>query len=103
MNQSDLIKFAAATNGEIYDPEFNGGTWMYQIEETHETFDDFVEASNRDWNESTKEKFGEIAGFKFMAFFEMQTRKGSPRQSLSIVDFANTRVAIRGCDLADYA
>ena len=103
MNQPDLMKFAAATNGEIYDPELNAGTWMYQIEETHETFDDFVDASNNDWSESTKEKFGEIAGFKFISFFEMQTRKGAPRQSLSIIDFVNTRVAIRGCDLERYA
>ena len=102
MNPSDLIKFAAATNGEIYDPEFNGGTWMYQTEETHETFDDFVDASNKDWNESTKEKFGEIAGFKFLAFFEMQPRKGAPRKSISIVDFGNTRIAIWGCDLTEY-
>ena len=102
MDQYDLIKFAAATNGEIYDPELNGGTWMYQAEETHETFEDFVEASNKDWNESTKEKFGEIAGFKFIAFFEMQARKGAPRQSLSVVDFVNTRVVIKGCDITEY-
>ena len=103
MNQSDLLKFAAATNGEIYDPDLNGGTWMYQIEETHETFEDFVEASNKDWNESTKEKFGEIAGLKFLAFLEMQPRKGAPRKSISIVDFGNTRVVIWGCDLSNFS
>ena len=102
MDQYALIKFAAATNGEIYDTELNGGTWMYQIEETHETFDDFVDASNNDWAESTKEKYGEIAGFKFISFLEMQAKKGAPRKSISIVDFGNTRVAIWGCDLAEY-
>ena len=102
MNQADLIKFAAATNGEIFDPDFNGGTWMYGFAETHETFEDFVESSNKNWSESSKEKFGKIGGFNFLAFSEMQVTKGAIRQSLSIVDFGDIRVVIRGCDLTLY-
>ena len=102
IDQYDLIKFAAATNNEIYDQEYKNGEWMYYTTETHETFDNFVDSSDKYWNESTKAKFGEIAGFKFLAFSEMQIKKGAPRHSLSIVDFGDIRVAIRGCDLSDF-
>ena len=99
MNEA-LNKFAAATNNELFDAEYRGGEWMIEAVETQETIDDFVEASNG-YAECTKEKFGEIAGFKFVAFSCVQVRKGDARRSLSVIDFGNVRYAI-DADLTDF-
>lgn len=89
--------FAAATNNELFDPEYNGGEWMIEAVETRETIENFVEASNS-YAECSREKFGEIAGFKFVAFAKVQVRKGQPRRQLSVIDFGDLRVAL-DCDL----
>ena len=89
----NIMKFAAATNNELFDPEYKGGEWMVEAVETQETIENFVEASNR-YHECTREKFGEIAGFKFVAFGMIQPRKGDQRRALSVVDFGDVRVAI---------
>lgn len=103
MNRTDLIKFSASTNCEIYEPNYpSGGKWKRPVEETQKTLDDFVESSKNDWPESTKAKFGEIAGFKFVTFGEIKLKKESPRQRISIVDFGDSRVLIIGCDLTAY-
>lgn len=88
-----LAAFAAATNNELYDAEYNGGEWMCGAIETMETIEDFVQASNG-YNECTREKFGEIAGLKFVAFSKIQPRKGDPRRSLSVIDFGDVRIAV---------
>lgn len=92
--------FAAATNNELFDPEYNGGEWMIEAVETRETIENFVEASNS-YAECSREKFGEIAGFKFVAFAKVQVRKGQPRRQLSVIDFGDLRVAL-DCDLTDF-
>lgn len=91
---------AAATNNELYDPEYNGGEWMIEAVETRETIENFVEASNS-YAECTREKFGEIAGFKFVAFAKVQLRKGHQRRQLSVIDFGDVRYAL-DCDLTDF-
>lgn len=98
--QDALNKFAAATNNELFDPEFMGGDWMINAVETRETIEDFVAASNN-YAECTKEKFGEIAGFKFVAFSRVQVRKDDQRRSLSVIDFGDLRFAL-DCDLTDF-
>lgn len=95
-----LAAFAAATNNELFDADYNGGEWMVEAVETSETIENFVEASNS-YNECTREKFGEIAGFKFAAFSRVQLRKGDQRRALSVVDFGDVRVAI-DADLTDF-
>lgn len=99
MNEQ-LKTLAAATNNEIYDPEYMDGEWMVEAVETRETLDDFVIASNN-YAECTREKFGEIAGFKFVAFSKVQVRKGSQRRALSVIDFGDVRYAL-DCDMTDF-
>lgn len=95
-----LLAFAAATNNELYDPEWKGGEWMIEAVETAETIENFVEAS-KNYDSCTKDKFGEIAGFKFVAYSEVQLRKGMPRRQLSVIDFGDKRFAL-DCDLTSY-
>ena len=95
-----LKKFADATGNDIFDPEFDGGSWMIKSVETRETIEDFIRAA-KGYASATKEKFGEIAGFKFIAFSEVQLRKGDRRRQLSVVDFGDVRYAL-DCDLTDY-
>lgn len=97
---TQLQAFAAATNNELFDADYNGGEWMIEAVETHETIDHFVEASNG-YNECTREKFGEIAGFKFVAFNKVQLCKGDQRRQLSVIDFGAVRYALN-CDLTDF-
>lgn len=99
-----IAAFAAATNNELFDTDLQrDGTqygWQVDAVETHDSIGAFVEASS-DYNECTWEKFGEIAGFKFVAFSSVQFRKGSPRRSLSVIDFGEVRYAI-DADLTCY-
>ena len=95
---------AAATNNEVFDADLkkDGAPWGWSGEavETRETIENFVESSNG-YNECTKEKYGEIAGFKFVAFREIQVRKGDTRRALSVIDFGDVRYAL-DCDLTAY-
>jgi hypothetical protein len=97
---TQLQAFAVATNNELFDVDYNGGEWMIEAVETHETIDQFVQSSNG-YNECTREKFGEIAGFKFVAFSQVQPRKGDQRRQLSVIDFGDVRYALN-CDLTDF-
>ena len=96
-----LLALAAATKNEIYDPEWNGGEWMIGAVETHETIENFIDSSDKYWAESTSPKMGEIAGMKFVAWKQMQIKKGAQRQALSVIDFGDARFAI-DCDLTDF-
>ncbi|MFA6904415.1 MAG: hypothetical protein WC236_15175 [Gallionellaceae bacterium] len=89
--------FAAATKNELFDPEYNGGEWMVEAVETHETIDQFIDSS-KNYASRTVEKFGEIAGFKFVAWKEVQPAKGKQRRQLSVIDFGDVRIALN-CDL----
>ena len=101
MNMTEkLAAFAAATNNELFDAEYNGGEWMIEAVETRETIESFVVSSNG-YNECTHEKFGEIAGLKFVAFSKVQPRKGDQRRALSVIDFGDLRIAI-DADLTDF-
>lgn len=97
---TQLQAFAAATGNQLFDLDYNGGEWMIGAVETRETIENFVEASNH-YNECTREKFGEIAGFKFVAFSQVQPRKGDQRRQLSVIDFGDVRYAL-DCDLTDF-
>lgn len=94
-----LAAFAAVTRGhDIYDPEYQGGEWMWGAVETHETIEEFIDSSAR-WRERSTMKEGEIAGMRFVSWSNVQLGKGEPRRSLSVIDFGDIRIALDG-DLA---
>lgn len=93
-----LNTFAAATKNELFDPEYRGGEWMVEAVETQDTLADF-EAAQTSWAERTKMQTGEIAGFKFVAWAKVQARRGQPRQSMSVIDLGDKRIALPGTDL----
>jgi hypothetical protein len=94
----NLKKFAAATNNELFDADYKGGEWMVESVETQETLAQWEESS-KGWNERTAMKSGEIAGFPFRAWKTTQAMKGQPRQSMSIIDLGDVRIALPGTDL----
>ena len=99
MNMKEkLAAFAAAVNNELFDPEYKGGEWMVEAVETQETLEQFEESS-KNWNERTAMKTGEIGGFPFRAWKNVQAVKGQPRQSMSVVDLGDVRIALPGTDL----
>lgn len=99
MATENLAKFAAATNNELFDPEYKGGEWMVESVETQETLEQWEESS-KGWNERTAMKTGEIGGFPFRAWKSAQAVKGQPRQSMSVVDLGDVRIALPGTDLS---
>lgn len=101
MNKIEALQaIAAATNNGIYDAEFHGGEWMVEAVETQESIEDFVAAS-ANYAECTREKFGELAGMKFVAFAKVQVKKGAERRQLTVIDAGECRFAI-DCDLTSY-
>ena len=99
MNEQ-LKAFAAATHNEFCDPEYKDGEWLVGAVETHETIEQFAESS-RNWAMRTAPKYGEIGGFKFIAWNSCQAVKGQARRSMSIVDLGDVRFAI-DVDLSMY-
>lgn len=94
MNMTEkLAAFAAATNNELFDAEYNGGEWMVEAVETHETLE-MWEESSKGWNERSAMKAGEIAGFPYRAWKQVQAVKGQPRRAMSVIDFGDVRYAI---------
>ena len=98
MTTENLKKFAAATNNELFDADYKDGEWMVEFVETHETLEQFEESS-KGWNERTAMKTGDIAGFPFRAWKTAQAVKGQPRQSMSVIDLGDVRIALPGTDL----
>lgn len=96
-----LKAFADATNNELFDPDYRGGEWMCEHAETAETLDEFI-ASSKMWRECSSVRHGEIAGFAYIYFRNVQLRGGQSRQSLSVVDFGDRRVALPGTDISYY-
>lgn len=96
-----LAAFAAATNNELFDAEWQGGEWMVNAVQTAETLAEWEESS-RNWNERTAMKSGEVAGFPFRAWSRAQPLKGMPRESISVIDFGDYRFVIHGSDLTAF-
>lgn len=100
--QEALKQFAAATNNELFDPEYKGGEWMVAAVETHETLADWAQSS-QGWLSASTMRTGEIAGFAFRSWTTAQPRKGMPRGSISVIDFGDRRVVLVGTDLNCFA
>lgn len=99
MNEQ-LNRFAAATNNELFDPEWKGGEWMVNAVETRETIEDFIKSS-ASWNECSTPRRGEIAGFPFITWTKVQARRGDQRRELSVIDLGDVRFAI-DADLTNF-
>lgn len=96
----NLKKFAAATNNELFDADYKGGEWMVEAVETHETLEQWEESA-KSWNERSPMKSGEIAGFPFRAWKQVQAVKDQPRRAMSVIDFGDVRFAI-DADLTNF-
>lgn len=99
--QQALTKIAEATNGNLYDAEWEGGSWMCEAVQTAETLADF-EAAVSNYAEAGQAEHGELAGFPFVHFGIVQVAKGQQRRSLSVIDIGNVRFAVAD-DLTLYA
>ena len=100
---SNLQAFAAATNNELFDADLKkDGTpygWMVEFVETQETLEQFEESSKH-WNERSAMLSGTIAGFPCRAWKNAQAGKGQGRQSMSVIDLGDVRIALPGTNLA---
>lgn len=100
-NTANLTAFAAATNNELFDADYKDGEWMVEFVETQETLDMFQESA-KGWNERSAMDSGEIAGFKFISWKNAQAVKGHPRQSMSVIDLGDVRIALPGTNLSNF-
>lgn len=91
-------KIASASNGEVYDNVYG---WMWSATETAETIEEFI-CSSRNWRESSALKRGKIAGFDYAYWSSVQATKGQTREPLSVIDFGEIRVAVRG-DITEWS
>jgi hypothetical protein len=98
--QQNIAAFAAATNNELFDAEYNGGEWMIDAFATGETLDQIIESS-KGWAEKSAANHGVIAGFPFVSYSKMQARRGDARRSLSVVDFGDVRYVLE-CNLSHF-
>ena len=89
----NLKKFAAATNNELFDAEYEGGEWMCEHVETQETLEQWEESS-KGWNERTAMKTGEIGGFPFRAWKNVQAVKLGRHGGIEAPVRANSRQGI---------
>lgn len=93
INTDQLKALSEVTRGELYDSEWDGGQWMHRAVETQDTLENFINASEN-WTESAGFERGEIAGLPFVAWKNVQARKGDTRTAMSVIDFGTCRVAV---------
>jgi hypothetical protein len=98
--QQNIAAFAAATKNELFDADYNGGTWMIDAVETSETLDQIIDSA-KGWAEKSTAIHGVIAGFPFVAYAKMQARRGDARRSLSVVDLGDVRYFL-ACNLSHF-
>ena len=95
-----LAAIHEATGGDIYDTEWQGGEWMVDAIETHETIEDFIAAS-ANYAECSRMQRGTVGGVPAISFAQVQARKGDQRRPLSVLDLGEIRVAV-SAELADF-
>jgi hypothetical protein len=98
--QQNIAAFAAATNNELFDADYKGGTWMIDAVQTSETIDQIIDSA-KNWAEKSTPTHGVIAGFPFVSYSKMQARRGDARRSLSVVDFGDVRYVLE-CNLSHF-
>lgn len=87
----------AATRGGLCDE----AGWNTQAVATADTLEDFARAVDG-YAESTVMQTGELAGYRFAAWRQVQVRRGDTRRSLSVLDLGDYRIALLGENLTDY-
>lgn len=92
MNEN-LKKFAAATNNELFDPDYKGGTWMVEAVKTRKTIEQFGKSSSK-WSDRIGEQRGTIGGFPFVSWKSVKVSGGRPRRAMSVVDLGDVRYAL---------
>lgn len=90
-----------ATSGDIYDADYEGGSWMVSATETADTLDQFV-ASSEGWAEVGCVRECRVAGLRCVYFGEVQARKGDQRRELTVIDLGDVRVAV-AADVSEWA
>ena len=86
-----LEKLALATDGALWNRDYG---WMCEISVTRNTISDFIIASEQEWKEATEKKSGSLAGFHFVAWERVRSRRGQQRCALSVLDIGEFRIAI---------
>jgi hypothetical protein len=81
------------TGGDLYDAEYEGGTWMVDCVESNESLRDF-EAATFEFAERSFMKTGRICGLTFISFDRVQPRKGDARRSMTVIDLGEVRVVL---------
>ena len=89
------------TGGDLYDANWQGGSWMVSATETADTLDDFVKKSEG-WNEVGRLREYRVAGLRAVSFGEVQARKGDTRRELTVIDLGDVRVAV-AADVSEWA
>ena len=90
----------SATGGDLFDANWEGGSWMVAAVETADTLSDH-EAASSNWAKCGEITRGTIAGLPFVCFGEVQARAGDVRRELSVIDLGDVRVAV-AADLSDW-
>ena len=98
--QQNIAAFGAATNNELFDPDYKSGKWMIDAVQTSETLDQIIDSA-KCWAEKSAANHGVIAGFPFVSYSKMQARRGDARRSLSVVDFGDVRYVLE-CNLSHF-
>lgn len=99
-NSAKLLEFAAATNNELYDPDWEGGKWMIEARETSATLDHFAFCSEQ-WAERSKTLRGQIGGLRYIGWSRIQRDRGDPRHPMTVVDFGDARMVLM-VDITDF-
>lgn len=72
----------------------DGGSWMVEAVETADTLSDF-ESASQGWAECSSQTIrGTVAGMPFVAWEQVQVRKGDRRRPLAVIDLGDKRVAL---------
>ncbi len=102
MNKTEALQaLHQATGGDLYDADYEGGTWMVTATETADTLDQFVVASEG-WSELGCVRECRVAGLRCVYFGEVQARKGDTRRELTVIDLGDVRVAV-AADVSEWA
>lgn len=95
IDSTKLEEFAELTNNDIYDS--NHG-WMFPEILTRDSLEDFIEASSF-WSERSRTHQGRFNDVLYLSWENVQGRKGDMRDSLTVLDFGDVRVSLKGLAL----
>jgi hypothetical protein len=92
-NAEKFTAVSKTTFGDFLFDADNGGEWIADAVETQETLADWDD-SKKYWNECAGRIEGEVAGFKFLGWSKVQSKKGDARRSVTVIDFGDFRMVL---------